>query len=178
MADTKTSYKKCSICKQIGHNKRKCPTQMAEAAPSKVETKPKLEKKIYMIAVEQDNGDDVSRYYVFYETIDGLVKGLEEVITNIKEEQKDLEDEEDQDEEDQEDEEEKKHPYSYIRHLLYHSKKESFKDVPIPTKEFIEAFLEKSEVRWMNGLMIEAGPMRSAACFACNIYVTKQTLRP
>lgn len=171
MADTKTSYK-CSNCKQIGHNKRKCPKQMAESVPAKDETNPKLEKKIYMITVKQDNGDDVSEYYVFYETIDSLVKGLEDVINNIKKEQEDLEDEE------EEEEEEKNNPYSYTRHLLYHSKKESFKDVPIPTKEFIEAFLEKSEVRWINGLIIEAGPMRSAACFACNIYVTKQTLRP
>jgi hypothetical protein len=146
---------------------------MAEAAPSKVETKPKLENEtIYQITVKEDNGDDVSDYYLLYRSIDGLVNGLEEVINNIKKEQEDLEDE------DEEDEEEEENEYSYTKHLLYHTKKESFKDVPIPTKEYIEAFLKNREARWLNGLLVEAGPMRGAACFACKIYVTEQTLRP
>jgi hypothetical protein len=174
MADNKRIYK-CSLCHEVGHNKAKCPTQKKQeiaetAAPAKVETKPQLET-IYQITVEEDNGDDVSKYYLLYRSIDGLTKGLEKVINNIKEEQVDLENE-------TEEEEEEEDEYSYTRHLLYHSKKESFKDVPIPTKEYIEAYLKNRGIRYLNGLIIEAGSMRGAACFACNIYVTEQTLNP
>jgi hypothetical protein len=172
MADNKRIYK-CSVCHEVGHNKAKCPTQKKEeiaetAAPAKVETKPQLET-IYQIQVKEDNGDEVQDYNVLYASIDGLMKGLKEVMTNLAEYNSETYGDEEEEEEDEGDPE----------GVFYYSTKEYFKDVPVPTKEYIEDFLDNKKIRYMNGLLIKVGSrLGGAASFGCEISVRKIKLNP
>lgn len=183
MADKPKRVYKCSVCQEPGHNKAKCPTLKAEkAAPKAVEEKPQMLPTIYEIRVKEDNGDSISEYHKSYASIDGLVKGVEKIINQIKDYAKELEDEDEEEEEDEEDEEEREYETQKLKpyrdHCFYFTKHPICKNIPIPTKDYIQEFLNNDRIWFMNGLMIKVGELPGMGPFACEIYVTKGDLNP
>lgn len=171
MADNKRIYK-CSVCHEIGHNKAKC-TKTEKAPPKAVEEKPQMEF-IYVLSQKEDNGDTVQEYDVLYASIDGLMKGIEEMIKSLEEFK-----EHDEYESEDEDEEEYRDDKYYKGKIHYFNPSESFKELPpVPTKEYVEDLLAK-KYDGMNGLLIKIGrTMGGASCFATEISVSKKKLNP
>jgi hypothetical protein len=84
------------------------------------------------------------------------------------------------DEEDDEDEEEDDdYATVYKKDLLYYKDTDVFKNVPRPTKEYIEGVLNNPMRGHLEGLIVKIGrELGGAACFACEISVHKKTLYP
>jgi hypothetical protein len=161
---------KCGGCGQLGHNKRTCPS----GKEVKPETKPeiKLEPQIiYALEYADDNGDEVHRSTTLYASLDGLLNGIEKLIRNV---QTDL----CTDEDELSDTEDDDPPY-YKDKLFYYTHHESMKEVPIPTREYVESVLSKKGYDSMDGMIIKVGStLGGAACFGCEISVRRKTLNP
>lgn len=165
MADTAPKkMRKCSLCGQGGHNKLKCPTLSEKPA---VAAPPAEPQTVYGLRVKENNGDSVSQWTKLYASIDGLMKGLEAQIKGIESYHEDDEDEEDTND-----------PPSYVKELYYYTGAEVFKNVPIPTKEYIEKVLGNPRRDYLDGLIIQVGDIHAASYFACEISVHELTLNP
>ena len=170
MSEEKKLKFKCSVCGQEGHNKRTCPTTKADRIleiKKEVKQEPQI---IYALEYAEDNGDDVHRNTTLYASLDGLVNGIEKLIRGVQEDLCVDEDELSDSEE--------KYPPSYAKELFYYSHHESMKNVPTPTKEFVEKVLAK-KYDHLDGLILKVGhEIGGAAGFACEISVHKKTLNP
>lgn len=128
---------------------------------------------IYALEYAEDNGDTVQRTTTLYASLDGLVEGIEKLIRGV---QTDLCTDEDElsDTEDEDDNS------SCYKDLFYYTHHESMKEVPIPTREYVEEVLNnKKRLRGLNGLIIKVGSsLGGAAGFSCEISVQKKTLNP
>lgn len=155
--------RKCSLCGQEGHNKLKC---------SSVNAKPAEPSTVYGIRVKEDNGDSTSEWTTLYASIDGLMKGLETQIKSIESES--YHEDEDDDEEDDDEED----PPVFVKELYYYTGSEVFKNVPIPTKEYVEKVLSDKRRDYLDGLIIKVGDIDAACYFACEISVHKLKLNP
>lgn len=170
MSEEKKLKFKCSVCGQEGHNKRTCPSTKADRLlGTKKEVKQELQI-IYALEYSEDNGDDVHRTTTLYASLDGLMNGIEKLIRGVQEDlcvdEDEISDSEDFD------------PPSYAKKLFYYSHHETMKDVPIPTREFVEKTLNEKRNE-LDGLIIKIGhELGGAACFGCEISVRKQTLNP
>lgn len=168
MADQENKkVRKCGNCGHEGHDKRKCP---------KVEVKPEIKAEpqtIYVLMYKEDNGDSVHDHITLYASVDGLVRGIEETIVEIRNVLFD-------DEDDEDDEDDDTIVPSHYRTLLYYTEQETLKNVPIPTKEYVESVLNAGfERQHLDGLIIKVGnELGGAACFGCEISVHKKTLIP
>lgn len=176
MAEAKRVYK-CSVCQEAGHNKAKCPTLKTEKAPPKaVEEKPQMEFA-YVLKQKEDTGDDVIEHEILYLSMDGLMKGIEQMISSL-EDFVDENDGLDSDEEDEEEEEYKDDKY-YKGRIHYYNPSETFHELPpVPTKEYVEELMNK-KYDCLNGLLIKIGrSMGGAMCFGTEISVSKKKLNP
>lgn len=176
MADNKRIYK-CSLCHEIGHNKAKCSKKVTESKPKPTaEIQPLREIYEWNMKVDIGNGG-VDEYGLVYASIDGLVKGLEECIRETEEEHNHPYDSEEE-EEDEEEEEEEDEYSPYKGKIFYYSEIEKFKNVPIPTKEYIEKFLSEKHHQY-DGLLIKIGRyVGGADYFGCEISVSKRKVNP
>lgn len=162
---------KCGACGQEGHNKRTCSTKKSEQAlevKTEVKQGPQI---IYALEFAEDTGDEVFRNTTLYASLDGLVIGIEKLIRGV---QTDLctEDDEVSDGEDTD-------PPSYVKELFYYTHHESMKNVPIPTREYVESVLNNTKRRHLNGMIVKVGSrLGGSSCFGCEISVRKQTLNP
>lgn len=162
---------KCGVCGQEGHNKRTCPTAKPERV-LEVKTEVKQEPQIiYALEYADDNGDEVFRNTTLYASLDGLMTGIEKLIrgvqTDLFTDEDELSDTEDED------------PPSYAKDLFYYTHHESMKNVPIPTREYVESVLNNTKRRHLDGMIVKVGSvLGGSACFGCEISVRKQTLNP
>lgn len=157
--------RKCGNCGQEGHDKRKCP---------KVEVKPEIKvepQTIYALTYKEDNGDSVSDYVTLYASIDGLVAGIGKMIQGTRE---------DLCHDDDDDEPDTAVVPSHYKPLFYYTEQETLKNVPIPTKEYVESVLNAGYNRsHLDGLIIKVGrDLGGSSCFGCEISVHKKTLNP
>jgi hypothetical protein len=126
---------------------------------------------IYALEYAEDNGDTVQRTTTLYASLDGLVEGIEKLIRGVQEDlctdEDELSDTEDDDS-------------SCYKDLFYYTHHESMKEVPIPTREYVEEVLNnKKRLRGLNGMIIKVGNrLGGAGGFACEISVQKKTLNP
>ena len=160
---------KCGSCGKEGHNKRTCPTKSESVLEVKKEVKQEPQI-IYALEYAEDNGDIVYRNTTLYASLDGLVSGIEKLILGVQEnfcsEDDELSDSEDDD------------PPSFVKDIFYYTHHESMKNVPLPTKGFVEKVLGKKN-DCLNGLVIKVGTtLGGASCFACEISVHTKTLNP
>ena len=168
MADQETKKaRKCGNCGQEGHTKRKCP---------KLEVKPEIKAEpqtIYALTYKEDNGDSVYEHVTLYASIDGLVRGIEQTIVNNRADLCHEDDEHDEDKDDYD-------IPDYANKLFYYTNQESLKDVPIPTKEYVESVVAAGSNRdHLDGLIIKVGhELGGAAGFACEISIHKKKLNP
>lgn len=169
MSEQKKQLKfKCSVCSQEGHNKRTCPTTKAERL---LEPKPEVKQEpqiIYALEVAEDNGNSVYRSTVLYASLDGLLNGLDKIVKGFQEDYDDLDDEDDE------------KPPGYAKELFYYGEATNLKDIPTPTREYLESILNAGSRRsHLNGLIIKIGKeLGGATNFACEISIRKQTLNP
>ena len=164
MADIQSKkIRKCGNCGKEGHDKRKCP---------KVEVKPETKDEpqtIYALTFKDDNGDSVHESVTLYASIEGLVRGIEKMIMQTRE---DLCHDEDDDEPDT------TVIPSHYKPLFYYTEQETLKNVQIPTKEYVESVLNADYKRsHLDGLIIKVGSdLGGSACFGCEISVHKKML--
>ena len=170
MADTTNKKaRKCGNCGQEGHDKRKCPTLASKKDEVKPETKDEPQT-VYGVLIKEDNGDDVHTWFTLYASLDGLMGGLKKTIDDFTKEHEDDDDDEDV---------KNMAPTSkYYKHLFYYNESETFKNVPVPTKEYVEGLLNKKT--YLNDtLLIKTGSgIGGSACFACEISVFMKTVNP
>lgn len=167
MADTQPKKaRKCGNCGQEGHDKRKCP-----GVEKKVEVKPETKAEpqtVYGVLVREDNGDDVQDFMNLYASIDGLMEGLTKTIQNLNAEHAD---------DDLEDEGNKAKTSTYFKDLHYYTDVETFKNIPVPTKEFVENLVNTRGYRY-NKLLIKVGDdeLGRSASYGCELSVFKKTV--
>jgi len=167
MSEPKKNLKfKCGACGQEGHNKRTCPTTKAERL---LEPKPEVKQEpqvIYALEFADDNGNSVYRNTKLYASLDGLLKGIDNIIKEIQEDHDDSDDDE--------------KPPGYAKELFYYAGSTNLKSIPTPTREYLESVLNAGPKRsHLNGLIIKIGPeLGGAATFACEISIHKKMLNP
>ena len=123
---------------------------------------------VYGVRVKENNGDSVREWTTLYSSIDGLMKGLEKQIKDIENYHEDDEEEESTDDD----------PPVYVNELFYYTGSEVFKNVPIPTKEYVEKILADKRRDYLDGLIIKIGDIDAAFSFACEISVHKLVVNP
>lgn len=171
MSEQKKSIK-CGTCGQEGHNKRTCPTTKKEVVLEvKAEVKQELQI-IYALEFAEDNGDSVYRNTTLYASMDGLMKGIHQLMDELEECHG-------SDESEAEEDEDAYERSKVYRELLYYKDTEVFKSVPRPTKEYIESVLDNKRRSYLGGLIIKIGStLGGASGFACEISVNTKTLNP
>jgi hypothetical protein len=122
---------------------------------------------VYGVRVKENNGDSIHELTTLYSSIDGLMKGLEKQIKDIESYH------EDDEEEDYTDD-----PPVYVNELFYYTGSEVFKNVPVPSKDYIEKILADKRRTYLDGLIIRVGDLHGALSFACEISVLKLVVNP
>lgn len=120
-----------------------------------------MSTQVYVLETKEDSGMHMYEHLALYASIDGLMKGIYALYDMLSEAYSDIEYDEKSDTE---------VPEAHLLELHYYSRNATFKEVPLPTKEYIVDRLNVVDNN-NKSMILKIGDEFGGHEFACEIYV-------